>query len=94
MENVSVEENITIWPFESAPEIYRWLSDHGGDEDFITFVPSRYIRDARPTDDYHKWMVDLDDWVWRLGLAIDKLGCYSTSWHPVEGGFIAIGAHS
>lgn len=28
-----------IWPFRAAPEAYRALSEHGGDEDWVVFIP-------------------------------------------------------
>lgn len=38
---------IIVWEFDEAPEEYRALSSHGGDEDWLAFVPDslkrRYI---------------------------------------------------
>ena len=45
-----VAEPIRIWRFEYAPAEYRARSEHGGDEDWVAFVPE-YIRDA-----YLGWM--------------------------------------
>lgn len=28
-----------VWPFHDAPQVYKDLSPHGGDEDWIAFVP-------------------------------------------------------
>lgn len=33
---------ISVWPFHSAPEAYRELSRHYGDEDWLAFVPAVY----------------------------------------------------
>lgn len=30
---------ISVWRWEDAPEEYRALSQHGGDEDWLVFVP-------------------------------------------------------
>lgn len=30
---------IIVWPFYDAPAAYRLLSNHGGDEDWLAFVP-------------------------------------------------------
>jgi len=30
---------ISVWPFWAAPEKYKKLSPHGGDEDWLAFVP-------------------------------------------------------
>lgn len=35
----SVPQCIAVWKFGDAPEEYRSLSEHGGDEDWIAFVP-------------------------------------------------------
>ena len=39
------EENvirITVWRFDDAPSHYRALSEHGGDEDWLAFVPEGF----------------------------------------------------
>jgi hypothetical protein len=28
-----------IWPFHNAPPEYRQFSNHGGDEDWVAFIP-------------------------------------------------------
>lgn len=33
---------ILVWEFEDAPEEYKALSDHGGDEDWLALVPASY----------------------------------------------------
>lgn len=35
-------EPIRIWPFAEAPEEYRTLSRHGGDEDWLAYVPRSF----------------------------------------------------
>lgn len=45
-----VEEPIKIWPFYDAPEEYRSLSTHGGDEDWLALLPPFY------KDQYIPWM--------------------------------------
>lgn len=32
---------IRIWRFRDAPSKYQSLSEHGGDEDWVAFVPSK-----------------------------------------------------
>ena len=44
------EKMIKVWSFEDAPQEYRDLSCHGGDEDWIAFVPESM------KDDYIGWM--------------------------------------
>jgi len=36
---VSIERQIHIWRWDDAPEAFRLLSTHGGDEDWVAFVP-------------------------------------------------------
>ena len=36
---MELDSNMHLWHFHDAPEEYRALSDHGGDEDYILFVP-------------------------------------------------------
>lgn len=31
---------VEIWRWEDAPEKYRKLSEHGGDEDWVAFIPA------------------------------------------------------
>lgn len=37
---MTVVEPIRIWPFHEGPEEYQALSPHGGDEDWIAYVPA------------------------------------------------------
>lgn len=41
---------ILLWAWDAAPAELRALSTHGGDEDFVAFVPNgvddSYVRDA------------------------------------------------
>ncbi len=45
-------EPIKVWRFDDAPEEYRALSEHGGDEDWVALLPPGYV------DDYIGWMED------------------------------------
>ncbi len=40
-------EPITVWPFQEAPQEYRDLSPHGGDEDWLALLPAGY-KDKTP----------------------------------------------
>jgi hypothetical protein len=35
-----MDKTIRVWRWEDAPEKYRRLSEHGGDEDWVAFVPA------------------------------------------------------
>lgn len=40
MNNTPYSEGaILVWRFQDAPPEYRALSDHGGDEDWLAFLP-------------------------------------------------------
>lgn len=39
-----IDKAILIWKFEDAPKEYQELSENGGDEDWIAFVP-KYLED-------------------------------------------------
>lgn len=41
---------IKVWPFEHAPDKYKKLSQNGGDEDWIAFVPDPL------SDAYINWL--------------------------------------
>ena len=43
------EKMIKVWQFDDAPKEYRDLSTHGGDEDWIAFIPECM------KDDYIGW---------------------------------------
>jgi hypothetical protein len=40
-----IHKAIIVWEFHNAPEEYRRLSGHGGDEDWLAFVPDS-LKDA------------------------------------------------
>lgn len=40
---------IMVWRFHEAPQEFQDLSGHGGDEDWLAFVPSQY------GDEYLPW---------------------------------------
>lgn len=77
-----MNECICIWPWLDAPEEYRALSPHGGDEDYVAYVPEA-LRD--------------EPIVWKLGdrnSAGGALGSSDVSEHEVHDGLVLIGAHS
>jgi len=38
-----IDRGIILWAFRDAPEHFRDLSGHGGDEDFVAFVPASMV---------------------------------------------------
>lgn len=69
---------ILMWRFEDAPTEYQARSPHGGDEDWVVYVPSHY----------------LDEWMPWLEEGLGSIGVCSISKHETEGGMVFIGAHS
>ena len=43
-----MKEPILVWDFKDAPEEYRALSEHGGDEDWLALVPSNLAGEYIP----------------------------------------------
>ena len=76
--------SITLWPFYDAPDEYRELSPHGGDEDWIMFVPDELLshRCGHSTVAF------------QLDRIRQAIGVCDTSDHRIEGGTIFIGAHA
>ena len=35
-------KSIKVWPWRYAPKKHKKLSQHGGDEDWVAFVPNEY----------------------------------------------------
>jgi hypothetical protein len=35
----NIDKAIIVWRWEDAPDEYRNLSEHGGDEDYVAFIP-------------------------------------------------------
>lgn len=70
---------VLLWPFQQAPEVFRRLSQNGGDEDWIAFVPCPRRRD-----------VDLD----LLFGEGTRFGVCCVDKYPVGRGEIWIGCHS
>jgi hypothetical protein len=47
---MNLSKTILIWNFEDAPKEYQSLSNNGGDEDWIAFIPESM------KDEYIGWM--------------------------------------
>ena len=76
---------VTLWAFEEAPEEYRKLSPHGGDEDWIIFVPQTWAPILSISEDHLPDCLPFDR---------GRFGCCSVSRRDVTGGFVFIGAHA
>jgi hypothetical protein len=82
---------IKIWNFDNAPEEYKLLSPHGGDEEYVAFVPDGFepyfidYDDTKDEKDNYPYIGFLDSGT--------MFGCCDVSHTKVEGGWIFIGAH-
>jgi hypothetical protein len=72
-------ERLQLWLFEEAPEKYRMLSENGGDEDWVMFVPDRL-------EDHRKVVRLIDSTAFDSGCAPEE--------HDVDGGIVYIGCHA
>lgn len=50
--NIANQTAIRIWAFRDAPNEFQGMSQNGGDEDWLAYIPKNY-RDA-----YIPWMED------------------------------------
>lgn len=75
---MKTEKMIKVWPFYDAPADYQALSQHGGDEDWLAFMP-RSIG-VPPC--------------WLEATGYNGFGVCDVSRHEVEGGTVFIGAHA
>jgi hypothetical protein len=76
---MNLEHAIIVWAFDDAPEKYRSLSTHGGDEDWVALLPPS-IRSAE------------DVWWMHAGGAF---AIFDYSEHPLpDGRTVVIGAHA
>lgn len=72
-------EPIRIWPFHDAPEELKRLSDNGGDEDWLAFVP--------------QWIWDREGG-WIPFLDVGHFGVAHVNKYVVPGGVVLIGCHA
>ena len=77
-------EPLKVWEFNDAPPEYCELSTHGGDEDWVVFIPHSRVGDSGPFSGYeheHEYGCHLSNWGW--------VQCYE-----VEYGVVLIFAHA
>lgn len=43
---------VVVWPWSDAPEEYRAMSQHGGDEDWVVFIPKGIATPFHMDDSY------------------------------------------
>lgn len=78
---------ITIWQWQDAPEALRKLSDNGGDEDWVAVVPAA-LADA--------WAALADAWIPWVDEG-SRFGCCDVSEYPhpdLPGHVVKIGSHA
>lgn len=78
------ENCIKIWRFYHAPARYAGLSDHGGDEDWVAFVPTSMLDDP---------LLEGDGIDFYLGDETPFAPCRAQK-VAVPGGLVIIGAHA
>jgi len=78
MISVDQDKIILVWSFYDAPEEYRSLSPHGGDEDWLAFIPGKIAREY-----------DVPEWMGR-GFGRSETSIH----RQINGDIICIGAHA
>ncbi len=68
---------VKVWAFDEAPQEYQDLSTHGGDEDWVAFIPKRLAKRH-----WYGWMENGT-----------PFGICDVIEYRVRGGFVRIGAH-
>lgn len=76
--NLNRERMIRAWAFEDAPEEFKKLSDHGGDEDWVAHIPKAI------SGDFINWMEE--------GTAFGC--CRVSEHKLPDGSIVRIGAHA
>ena len=79
IENLDRSKVILVWRFQDAPLELQRLSTHGGDEDWIAFVPNMILEE--------------EGIIWWLEPGT-PFGRYKVSEHELEDGVVFIGAHA
>lgn len=74
-----VGEPVLVWPFDSAPESLRKLSDNGGDEDWLVLV--------RPNGMRGMLSMYVPAWIEKLGNDVDR-------YDLEDGSTVFIGSHA
>ena len=59
---IDVDIFCKLWIFSDAPMVYKELSQHGGDEDWVIFAPTGfdagYLVDRLTVCDYQEYPID------------------------------------
>jgi len=75
-----MEKFYRIWRFADAPEEYRKLSEHGGDEDFVIELPAEMTPEKVP---------------YPVEMAVERMTVCDAHWCKSENGrWIVITAHA
>lgn len=79
----AVDSAIRVWTFDDAPEDFRKLSTHGGDEDWLALVPAPIAKSWTEGETYIGWLEN------------GAFGVCDITRHPLpDGSIVVIGAHA
>ena len=70
-------EGIRVWPWDDAPEEFRRLSQNGGDEDWVAFVPNKYKDMPLPWLENHGFDSCYDPQVIDVKFGVVYIGAHS-----------------
>ena len=76
-----MKKSLLVWRFKDAPQEYQDLSENGGDEDWILFIPLEWGEDGKSP-----WIPWADD--------DTEFGIASVQEFQVGNGWVRIGSHA
>lgn len=87
---------IILWPWREAPDEYKKLSPHGGDEDWVLHVPERFVEGMyEDSDDGEHFYSEPSFTSYTLNAICERIGISDTHYELMDdGSIIAIGAHA
>jgi len=88
---------ILLWKFDDAPEEYKLLSTHGGDENYVAFIPDSFIDPNDCLSHEYNWESNNYDgkefpYIYLLENS-NGFSSMDIDHFKVAGGWIFIGAH-
>jgi len=81
LEQLNNDLAILVWRWQDAPQKFKELSGHGGDEDWVAFISQNCWE--MEGEDLPAWMDEGTGFAW-----------HDVSIHHIENGVVVIGAHA
>jgi hypothetical protein len=92
--SVTKNNYIKIWNWEDAPDEYKSLSTHGGDETYVAFIPDGFTTMMDYEEDEYNTGKEKVEYPYVGFLDSGTMfGCCDVSHTKTKGGWVFIGAH-